>query len=79
MQAWLAPALWVLTLAFMVVAHRMMAEAREPALDAQSGPNYLIYALDGGRYLGPRTWMQLVCRPYFTGTSRAVGPHAFES
>jgi len=81
MQAWLAPGLWVLTLAFMVVAHRMMAEGGVNLLwDAQSGPNYLIYALDGGRYLGPRTWMQLVCLPYFTWHFKgAVGPHAFES
>lgn len=48
--------------------------------DAQSGPNYLIYALDGGRFLGPRTWMQLVCLPYFTWHFKgAVGPHIFES
>ena len=81
MQAWVAAGLWLLTLAFMVVAHRMMAEGGVNLLwDAQSGPNYLLYALDGGRYLGPRTWMQLVCLPYFTWHFKgAVGPHAFES
>jgi len=81
MQAWLAVGVWFLTLAFMVVAHRMMAEGGVNLLwDAQSGPNYLIYALDGGRHLGPRTWMQLVCLPYFTWHFKgAVGPHAFES
>ena len=80
MQLYVAVPLWALTLAFMLVVHRMMAEGGVNLLwAAQSGPNYLIYALDGGRYLGPRTWMQLVSLPYFIWHFKgAVGPHSFE-
>ena len=80
MQAWMAPLLWLLTLAFMLFVHRMMAEGGVNLLwAAQSGPNYLIYALDGGRYLGPRAWAQLVMLPYFIWHFKgAVGPQSFE-
>jgi len=80
MQTWVALVFWLLTLAFMLVVHRFMAEGGVNLLwDAQSGPNYLLYALDGGRYLGPRAWMQLVSLPYFVWHFKgAVGPHSLE-
>ncbi|HJN17229.1 MAG TPA: DUF6785 family protein, partial [Armatimonadota bacterium] len=80
MQWWVAICLWALTLAFMLVVHRMMAEGGVNLLWAsQSAPNYLLYTFDGGRFLGPRTWMQLVSLPYFIWHFKgAVGPHSFE-
>lgn len=80
MQAWVAVCLWLLTLAFMLVVHRLMAEGGVNLLwAAQSGPNYLLFAFDGARYLGPRTWMQLVSLPYFIWHFKgAVGPQSFE-
>jgi len=80
MPVWMGAALWLLTLIFALFVHRMMAEGGVNLLwAAQSGPNYLIYALDGGRFLGPRVWMQLVSLPYFIWHFKgAVGPQSFE-
>jgi len=41
---------------FMLAVHRMMAEG---------GVNFLFYSIDGGRWLGARSWLVLLFLPYF--------------
>jgi hypothetical protein len=71
---------WAVTLAFMLAAHRLMAEGGVNFLwAAQSGPNYLIYALGGAKYVSERSWLVLLCLPYFTWIFKGpVGPQVLE-
>ncbi|MFQ6134142.1 MAG: DUF6785 family protein, partial [Armatimonadota bacterium] len=80
MSFWLALILFGLTFAFLLGVYRMMAEGGVNFLwAAQSGPNYIIYSLDGGSRLGPRQWLVLLCLPYFIWNFKGpVGPQALE-
>jgi len=76
----LALGYWPITMAFLLAAHRLMAEGGVNFLwAAQSGPNYLIYALAGAKYLSVRSWLVLLCLPYFTWIFKGpVGPQVLE-
>jgi len=51
---------------FLIGIHRMMAEGGVNFLwAAQSGTNYLIFSLDGGSIISPKSWLVLLCLPYF--------------
>lgn len=80
MNPWLVPFFLILTFAFMIGVHRMMAEGGVNFLwAAQSGPNFLIYALDGGRHLSKDTWYVLLSLPYFVWNFKGpVGPQTLE-
>ncbi len=80
MPFWLSLCLFVLTFAFMLGVYRLMAEGGVNFLwAAQSGPNYIMYSLDGGSRLGARTWLVLLSLPYFIWNFKGpVGPQALE-
>jgi len=80
MRWWAAPILFALTFSFMLGVHRMMAEGGVNFLwAAQSGPNFLFYSIDGGRWLGVRSWVVLLFLPYFIWNFKGpVGPQTFE-
>jgi hypothetical protein len=80
MPFWLSFVFLGLTFAFMVGAHRMMAEGGVNFLwAAQSGPNFLIYAVDGGRWLNRGSWYVLFSLPYFLWNFKGpVGPQTLE-
>ncbi len=81
MSFWLALVLVALTFAFNVIYHRFMAEGGVNLLwAAQSGPNYVIYALFGNRPVGVRNWLILFSLPYFLWPFKGpVGPQSFEA
>jgi hypothetical protein len=81
MSLWLSFTIFFLSILFALGVNRLMAEGGVNFLwAAQSGPNYLIFALEGGRILRIREWLVLLSLPYFIWNFKGpVGPQSFES
>ncbi len=81
MSIWLSFSIFFLSILFALGVNRLMAEGGVNFLwAAQSGPNYLIFALEGGRILKIREWLVLLSLPYFIWNFKGpVGPQSFES
>lgn len=81
MSLWLSFLIFFLSIIFALGVNRLMAEGGINFLwAAQSGPNYLIFAFEGGRVLKIREWLVLLSLPYFIWNFKGpVGPQSFES
>ena len=80
MPLWLGVLLFALTYVFVLIYHRFMAEGGVNLLwAAQSGPNWILYALFGNAFIDTRSWLILFSLPYFTWPFKGlVGPQSFE-
>lgn len=81
MSPWLSFTIFFLSILFALGVNRLMAEGGVNFLwAAQVGPNYLVFALEGGRILRIREWLVLLALPYFIWNFKGpVGPQSFES
>jgi hypothetical protein len=80
MPVWVATLTMLLSLLFVIGMHRMMAEGGVNFLwAAQNGTNYLLYGLGGASFLSAKSWLVLVCLPFFFWDFKGpVGPQSLD-
>jgi len=81
MPLWAGATVMLLSLLFIIGVNRMMAEGGVNFLwAAQSGTNYLVHSLGGAQFLSAKSWLLLLCLPYFVWNFKGpVGPQALEA